>query len=791
MLASCLAVLVIGIEGGIGSRIETSAEGAPQDVFGVIRVGSPFAFQGASLHKAVDQFPFEALSQVRDRAPGASVVAAATYPTVELATTMIIVGGGSQSQRQTPPLKLMGVSANYLAARGIGIALGRDLSALEEERVLPVAIAGASLFENGVKVGSVITHSSGRAFEVIGVAATTGDPSVDDVLMVPLGIFEDAVILNESPMQTTQGDRLILPVSGIRFWIRSKPGLLEEAMDQTLEVLAHYDREGEHAEIMLQSVARLVYARVKTTVTGGLRAATLAVLGISMVNCANLLLVNVMAETRSIGTKRAIGSSRLQIAMEVLLLTVGLGVLGCVGGVGLAFVSRGVFQSLFGEQVVIGWVPVLEGGGIAILGMLIAGVYPGVKAAQIPPARAMREDVGWRDRRGFVPDVRTALSVIAMAIGVVAICLMVGSGYVTQERVGMYLASVGDRLVTVRNPDPFDRESTPGLQVAITEGLAREIEEATEASEVAWYQVMTAVFAKSPTDDVRTGQVVLCTPGYSSLLGFRAGKGRLMDEADDGAAAAVCVLGARVANDIFGEANPIGQTIQIGGTTLFTVVGVIEARPKGVLDLVVDRDACLMIPSGSAQLADDLALRHEMDSCLLLEAEDSAAVDRLIQATESYLRTAYISFAQPLVERYLQGIEGMSVLRARLDRVFGLIGIIALVIAAVGVNNLMMVRAIGRTREIGIRRALGESKRGIVTLFMTEALVVSLAGALLGLCVAIPVLQLLDSSVAVTMDAVAGLVVAACICGTIAAVTGGIYPAINASSRKPSEVMKV
>jgi putative ABC transport system permease protein len=352
--------------------------------------------------------------------------------------------------------------------------------------------------------------------------------------------------------------------------------------------------------------------------------------------------------------------------------------------------------------------------------------------------------------------------------------------------------TLGERLVLIERPSlvaDFPTEVQPKATVRLTPSLSDSLPSSIGATRAAWFQYVQSAVALPEDDEVYPASVVACSPSLLALRRLEVSSGRLLVHRDD--STPVCVLGSSIARSLFGSSDPLGRTVYIGSPTPFTVVGVLEPTPRGVLDLSFDREDSIFIPPLSMLLIPDLSDRFCEDSKILLEtrADEDPAV--LVERARAYFSSELPAFTPPLVDKYLKSVERMDVLQAKINKVFALTGTLALILAAAGVFTIMTARVTERARDIAIRRAVGASKSGIIKLYLGESLRICLLGACFGFITAQPLLHLLEPSVPLSLGNLLSLAASATAGGIAAAIAGGLHPAISAARKPPAEAVRL
>lgn len=390
--------------------------------------------------------------------------------------------------------------------------------------------------------------------------------------------------------------------------------------------------------------------------------------------------------------------------------------------------------------------------------------------------------------------LRSTLTVLGILIGIAAVILTVGLGLGTQKDVSEQISSLGSNLLIVT---PGSSLSLEGLRggFGTRPTLTREDAEAL-ASSVNTPDVAGVAPEKSTSLSLETSQtnwtttVVGTTEDWPAVRGRTLSSGSFFTAADDAAGAAVVVLGSSTATELFGTTDVVGQSVTISDVT-FTVVGVLaDAGASSSTDL--DDTAVIPLTTASQQVVggrdrnslttvyvqaastEQLSAAYQETQTLLLNLHGISSADSAdftINSQDALVSTATAVYRTLTV--LLTGIAALSLL-----------------VGGIGVMNIMLVSVTERTREIGLRKALGAPPWAIRRQFLAEAAVLGLAGgvlgAVLGILAARVLPDLLDTSIVVSGLAVAGSVVVAIGIG----LTFGVYPATRAARLAPIDALR-
>ncbi|MBM9468421.1 ABC transporter permease [Nakamurella leprariae] len=399
---------------------------------------------------------------------------------------------------------------------------------------------------------------------------------------------------------------------------------------------------------------------------------------------------------------------------------------------------------------------------------------------------------GWEAIRSH--RLRSALTMLGILIGIAAVVLTVGLGLGSQQQVGASISSLGSNLLIVSPGSSTDSGGVRGgfgsastLTVADAQALTSD----TAAPDIAAVApVKSTSTALAAGDTTWTTSVVGTTADWLDVRTRTLAGGRFLTTADDADQAAVTVLGSETATELFGTTDAVGRTVSIGDLS-FEVVGVLTAAGS---DSTTNLDDQALVPmstaanriiGGSTRTAvstiylratseDTLSAAYQEAQALLLTRHgisDAESADFSIASQESLLATA-TSVSRTLTV-LLTGIAALSLL-----------------VGGIGVMNIMLVSVTERTREIGLRKALGAPPAAIRRQFLVEATVLGLAGGLLGALLGIVAARvlptLLDTTIVVSPAAVAGSIAVAVAIGIVF----GVYPATRAARLAPIDALR-
>jgi putative ABC transport system permease protein len=335
-----------------------------------------------------------------------------------------------------------------------------------------------------------------------------------------------------------------------------------------------------------------------------------------------------------------------------------------------------------------------------------------------------------------VNKVRSFLTMLGIIIGVSAVIIMMAVSAGTEATIADRIAGLGSNLIMVSRGFGGERMG-PQAARGVSQGLSYEdalaIREQVSgisgvvAEQMAMDQVVRADSATIESD------VIGAMPDFPQVRGVKLADGRFFSQQDLDRKAKVAVLGYTTAQDLFGDADPIGQSITVG-TVRLTVVGVMEE--KGLVGQT-DYDQRVYVPLTVAFQRFSFSRRFgDMVMTIYVQAESKDTMDKAITQIDALLtrRHDITELEDPDFTIYTQEdiIETQEATTAAFRSLLAWVAGVSLLVGGIGIMNIMLVSVTERTREIGIRQAVGAAPSDIRLQFLVEALVLSLVGGLVG-----------------------------------------------------------
>ena len=313
--------------------------------------------------------------------------------------------------------------------------------------------------------------------------------------------------------------------------------------------------------------------------------------------------------------------------------------------------------------------------------------------------------------------VRTLLTMLGIIIGVAAVIVIVGLGNGLEGYVTESFSDMGTNTLTVT---VMSRGSTRSLDV---DDMYEIVEENSEYLDLCSPNVSMAGYVKIGSETISTTSSLGVSEDYFEIAGVSVAQGRGLQYSDMATRAKVCVIGAYL-NQAYYGGNAVGQTLRVGGQSL-EIVGVLEQQAEDLEE--GGSDDCLYLPYTTAERISGEA------STYTITMRDENYIDESVAALEASLYAVFASDDYYTVTSMSEMLETMTSMINILVGVLAGIAAISLVVGGIGIMNIMLVSVTERTREIGIRKALGARESAIMRQFVIEAATTSSLGGVLGI----------------------------------------------------------
>ena len=328
--------------------------------------------------------------------------------------------------------------------------------------------------------------------------------------------------------------------------------------------------------------------------------------------------------------------------------------------------------------------------------------------------------------------MRSILTMLGIIIGVGAVIAMIAVGMGVTQRVTDSIASLGSNMLIIRPGASMSgglrgaAGSRTTLKYEDAAAIKKKIKDIDYVSPTVQknYQV---VYGNQNWNTSVTG----VTQEYMSIRDLKVMTGSFITEEDMNTRNRVAVIGMTVASNLFGEANPVGKTIRVNNQP-YRVIGVLES--KGQSSVGQDQDDVVIVPLTTAM---DRLLAVTYVQTINVQVTSQSKMDEVQANIETLLRQRHHLTGSKDNDFQVQNLTSlmstMNETTTMLTLFLGSIAAISLIVGGIGIMNIMMVSVTERTREIGIRKALGATFRDIMTQFLIESVVIGVIGGILGI----------------------------------------------------------
>ena len=388
--------------------------------------------------------------------------------------------------------------------------------------------------------------------------------------------------------------------------------------------------------------------------------------------------------------------------------------------------------------------------------------------------------------------LRAALTMLGITIGVAAVIVLVSIGQAVDTFVRSQFLGLGTNLLLIQAAD-----NSRGETVRLTLNEAEALNDAARVPDALY--IMPQLNLTRPASFAgreASGRIRGVTPVFPTVRNRTVMAGRFFDQADMDSMARVAVIGLTVVDRLFPDNYPVGQTIRIGDVN-FRVIGVMS-RASSAGGFTGDDNDLIFVPITTAQtrLVGERELSGERPiTSIVAQARDDQSIDLLAAEIRQTLREErQISFR----DEDTFTIFTQTDLLSSLEQITGLLTIflaiiagISLLVGGIGIMNIMLVTVTERTREIGLRKAVGAQKRDILLQFLVEATAISLVGGAIGVGISLVgalLVSALSPDLQVTIQG-SSVVLATAISVAIG-VFFGIYPANRAAALNPIDALR-
>ncbi|MFJ7727635.1 ABC transporter permease [Neobacillus sp. NPDC097160] len=368
--------------------------------------------------------------------------------------------------------------------------------------------------------------------------------------------------------------------------------------------------------------------------------------------------------------------------------------------------------------------------------------------------------------------LRSALTMLGMIIGVSSVIILVSIAQGSAQNVTSQINQLGTNLLTI---------NSFGTDVALTEDKIDELSKLNGVKAVAPV-VQGRVNVKK---DRTTSQVSLTgtNAAYSTVRDAKVSQGRFITDLDIEYRQKIAVIGSDTASSFFGTENPVGQYLQIDGTS-FKVVGVLVSKGSS---LGQSGDNVIIVPLSTGQRL----VKSTTINQVYLQGTSEDQMGFVMNEVEMKMASLFPNKSDSYSVTNQQDLmDTMSSVNDTMTMMLGGIASISLLVGGIGIMNIMLVSVSERTKEIGIRKAIGAKRRDVLLQFLIEAVVLSGVGGLIGILTGVGLGKLLSALLNLTVSFTSSIMFSSFLFSLAVGVVFGVFPANKASKLNPIQALR-
>lgn len=393
-----------------------------------------------------------------------------------------------------------------------------------------------------------------------------------------------------------------------------------------------------------------------------------------------------------------------------------------------------------------------------------------------------------------VNKLRSALTMLGIVIGVAAVITMVAVGEGAQQRVREQIRSLGSNLLVILSGAANQGGARLGFgsQLTITDedgyAIAREVDGVAAAAPT------SRGSAQIVYGNLNWSTAVLgITPDFLFVRDWELTDGRNFGQSDIDGSTKTVLIGQTVAQNLFGDGDPLGQTIRIRKVP-FVVTGVLARKGQSLQGQ--DQDDIVMVPITTARkrlLGGQQARRRAVVAITVKVAEDAAIGDVEAQIRDLLRQRHRLQAGQEddfWIRNLSEVMETQQAAQRVMTTLLAAVASVSLIVGGIGIMNIMLVSVTERTREIGLRMAIGARRRDILGQFLIEAVTLSMIGGLIGIAIGVVAAESIARMAAWPVHVEATAVLLAVGFSAAIGVFFGFYPARKAAALSPIEALR-
>ncbi len=382
--------------------------------------------------------------------------------------------------------------------------------------------------------------------------------------------------------------------------------------------------------------------------------------------------------------------------------------------------------------------------------------------------------------------LRSFLTVLGIVIGIASVIALVTIGQGSSRQVSATVAALGSNVLIVRPGKPGfgpgSRDGASNFKLKDAEALVGQ--PLIDTASPAVTRGQTAVFGNTNSATSITGT----DAAYLPVNGWQLSAGRAFSNGEEGAGTGVCIIGETVRRELFGDSNPLGEVIRIKQISC-PVIGVLKA--KGAGSFGNDQDDLILMPIRAVQrrITGNNDVQTIFAGYVPQATTQSATteIQDILRERRRIERGEEDDFNVTDLKQINSTLSGINnVLTGLLSSIAG----VSLLVGGIGIMNIMLVSVTERTREIGIRLAIGATARQVLAQFLIEAVVLSLIGGLIGVALGLTLAAVGSSFMGIPFVPDPSVVALAFIFAAVVGVVFGFFPARKAARLDPIEALR-
>jgi len=392
----------------------------------------------------------------------------------------------------------------------------------------------------------------------------------------------------------------------------------------------------------------------------------------------------------------------------------------------------------------------------------------------------------WRNK------VRSSLTMLGIVFGIGAVIAMVAVGQGAQQSVKDVFQNLGTNVLILTNGSQrsFGAAGGAGSRQSLTWDDMAALQTG-EIANIKWVAPMLQGRVQVASEDANWNTAVIGTTAvWFQIRSWAASQGAVFDEDAGNSNAKITVIGQTVATQLYGTANPVGQTIRISGQP-YEIVGVLAAKGQGPFG---DNDDTLVIPVKTYQQKIEKGLAKYLKGQVLISMTSDDLADRTMADITSLMRDRHKLDGSDeddfRIRNPAEFAQAQQDSTQRITTLLAIVAAVSLLVGGIGVMNIMLVSVIERTREIGIRMAVGAKPLDVMTQFLVESLVLGVLGGFLGLALGAGAAKFMAGYFQLKFFFPATTAAIAFFVAGGVGVVFGLYPAVRASRLDPITALR-